>query len=400
MTPPRTSLALFTFVTLASLLASPSPSLCADCEEVALPGDVDGWVRHADCLRERGDPRAALAAYGRAKDLELQCSQPLRYGMGLAFEDLERGEEAHAAFLGVRECGLVDADLLYHLGIARELDYRYDEALVYFRKALELDAGDNRVQRNIGFVLTQQDHHEEAIPYLLEAIRLDLNDHKAWHNLGVTYSVIEDGIREELRQLSFQSRGGEVDPNDPVEQRLQELNRKLKGFDWFGEALKALREAVRLEPALPRYWYTLGTVLKDRREHLPEAVEALSEAVSLKPDYYEALRNLTIYQGRLGRHAEAHATGLRLAGVAGPEDMWLEVHLADLEAKLGDWASAERRYRRALAAGDDDVNAHMGLAIVCRHLSRQEESDLHLRRAIELRPDLKRLFEHAVENAP
>jgi len=400
MTPQRALAAMVVFFTLAIQLASAESSLPTNCGEAAPSTDADDWIRHADCLRQAGDPRAALAVYERAGKLESQCSRSRHYGMGLAYEDLDLGEEAHAAFLEAQKCGRLDADLLYHLGIAREIDNRYDEALVYFRRASELDAGDNRIQRNIGFVLTRQGHDEDAIPFFLEAIHLDQNDHKAWHNLGVTYSVVEEGIREELRGLSLESREGTVETDNPIEQRIQGLNRKLKAFDWFDEAVKALRESVRLEPRQPLYWYTLGTTLKDRRELLPEAVDALSEAVSLKPDYYEALRNLTINQERLGRFEEAHATGLHLARVAGPGDIWLEVHLADLETKLGDWATAEKRYQRALAAGEANVDAHMGLAIVYRHLSRKDASDAHLRRAIELRPDLKRLFEHAVESAP
>jgi len=400
MTPPRLCAGFVALLALTIPMTSTGPFAVSGCAEVVPPGDMDDWIWKADCLREAGDPQAALAAYATASRMSSRCSRPLRYGMGLSYEDLDLGEEAHAAFLEVGECGKLDADLLYHLGIAREIDARYDEAIVYFRRAALLDPGDNRVQRNIGFVLTQQGHHEEATPYFLKAIRLDQNDHKAWLNLGVTYSEIEQGIRNELRQLALQSREGPVDPDDPAEKRLQELTRKLKSFDWFGESVKALREAVRLEPRQPVYWYTLGTTLKDKREFLSEAVDALSEAVSFKPDYYDALRNLTINQGRLGRYREAHATGLLLAGVAGPGDIWMEVHLADLETKLGDWASAEKRYLQALAAGEANVDAHIGLAITYRHLSRQAESEAHLRRAIELRPDLRHPFEHAVESAP
>lgn len=362
------------------------------------PKDASGWALRGDCLRSQDQPGLAVDAYLEALRLEPEGFRILFYGLGLAYEDLDRGNLALLAFEQAEAQGGADADLHYHIGIAHEIRLDYDSALARFRQAVALRPDDNRAQRNIGFVLINQGNPEEAIPFLQAAIRIDRNDHKAWVNLGLAYIDTQEALRNDLKALGPIQAGPE-EPDDPKVQARERLVEQLHGTDWFGKSIEALREAVDLAPSEPVYWYNLGTTLSERRRDR-EAIEALTRAVELEPDYYKALRNLTLAQQRVKDFQESYDTGLRILELAeGNDGPWLEVHLAGLERELGKPEAAEKRYRAVLVLDPDNVSVHLGLAILYQKQGRFRDSQDHLDRAIELRPDMKFVYEHAVQQS-
>ena len=117
-----------------------------------------------------------------------------------------------------------------------------------------------------------------------------------------------------------------------------------------------------------------------------EAAASYRQALTLRPDYVEALSNLGGVLVRLGRGEEAAAT-CRRALALDPKHAEAHNNLGSAERELGDAASAAASFRAALALEPAHAEAHLNLGTVV-----QEEGDLaaaeaSYRRALAARPD-------------
>lgn len=72
-----------------------------------------------------------------------------------------------------------------------------------------------------------------------------------------------------------------------------------------GDALRAFRQAMKMNPRDPGAWNSLGVVLV-RRGNLSGGVEALRQALNVDATYPPAHRNLGIALERQGRSREAY----------------------------------------------------------------------------------------------
>jgi tetratricopeptide (TPR) repeat protein len=217
--------------------------------------------------------------------------------------------------------------------------------------------------------------------------------------LGLAHAAIYDRVAGELYDLAPLMPAGEVDPDDPLEKRAAELRAKLAEKDWRSEALAFFREAVRMDPAEAKYWYNLGTTLKQYRpQETREAVAALQKAVELDGTYYPALRNLALSLRREGWLREAREVCLQLQKVAPPDDAAIPSMLADIAFDDGDLADAERHYLRELELDADSLHAHLGLAALYRRQGDLERSLEHTDKAIALEPEHERIIRQSIES--
>lgn len=265
-----------------------------------------------------------------------------------------------------------------------------DEALEGYRAVLEIEPENVMAHRGAGFALIELGRPEESLPDLREAIRIDPEAHRAWENLGLAYAAIYDRIVENLKRISLRPGGMPSEP-DPVWRRAQDLNAKLNSFDYRAEAIAAMREAVRLEPSEPKYWYNLGTTLQQyRRSDSAAVTEALLRAVELDASYYPALRNLVEALEAQRLFKDAWDLCLRIERTSGDKDVWLQLHLAGLAKELGDLAETERRLNLVLELGGEAWVVHLELAKVFMRRHDDERARRHLEEAIRLRPDNER----------
>lgn len=203
------------------------------------------------------------------------------------------------------------------------------------------------------------------------------------------------------------------------------------------EALDALREAVRLDPAyaparleladvllatgeveqsrglyealtrenpgLVQATYGLGRSLSELRQHAA-AVEQLARAIELSPDYASAHYALGLAYRELGDDVAAlrHvAESERAAGSAPPLDdpLMLEVHAIrtdprSLEVRAsrlqreGRLPEAIELYQQALAVDPDLEQAHVNLISLYSRTGRPEEAERHYRHAMRLNPNI------------
>ncbi|MXW01656.1 MAG: tetratricopeptide repeat protein [Holophagales bacterium] len=168
----------------------------------------------AERLRGQQRPGEALALYREALDLDSRFA-PAIAGMGVAFFELERYEEAietmERALVLVPE--LPEASSLHRLtGRALQELGRLEEAAEQFVRTLELDPRDTEALDRLAFLRFNAGRYEEALEYYRALVYVNPTDATAHSNLGVALLNLErhaDAVRSLERSL-------ELDPGQAV----------------------------------------------------------------------------------------------------------------------------------------------------------------------------------------
>src|SRR5207249_7268237 len=124
-------------------------------------------------------------------------------------------------------------------------------AMTAFRGCISHDPRNKWAHMYLGLCLAQTGQDDAAIVELKNALNSDYNFVEARNNLGVEYQKVG--------------------------------NRR--------EAEKAFIECIKINPRYPFAYHQLGQILQDKGD-LAHAIEAYDTAARLKPDYYEAVRDL------------------------------------------------------------------------------------------------------------
>ena len=160
----------------------------------------------------------------------------------------------------------------------------------------------------------------------------------------------------------------------------------------YAEGIPYCLESIRLNPDYGMAYYWVGQGLSGLMRH-EEAIPYYQKAVSLlrggtKPaplldlvyfDMSEAMRVT-------GRQAEARAA-LEDAVALNPKHAPSLNNLANYEMNAGNYASAEKYYRRAIDADPGFAGAHGGLANALAMQGRDAEARKHYEAALRLMPD-------------
>lgn len=130
---------------------------------------------------------------------------------------------------------------------------RFPGALAAFEKATELEPQLYQAWYSRGLVLAAMGRNRDAVAAYDRALAIQPRFHLAWRN----------------RALAFSN-----------------LGRDRQALDNFGEALE-------LEPNSYITWYLQGNFLKDRLQDYENALAAYNRAISLEPNFPEAIQNRT-----------------------------------------------------------------------------------------------------------
>ncbi len=184
-------------------------------------------------------------------------------------------------------------------------------------------------------------------------IRQAPGDFNALHMLGLIrarqerFKEAEDLIRRALlygRSAEALSNHGNV---------LSQLGRH-------DEAIRQLTQASLLNAQSPENHFNLANALV-KAENLPAAARAFATAISLKPDFVDALQNYADALRELGRPKEALGL-LRRAVVLRPDDAQLHIALGVVLQELGEFDEAKKEMAKALQYDPSALAAYYHLA--------------------------------------
>lgn len=147
--------------------------------------------------------------------------------------------------------------------------------------------------------LASEGMHEEAIACLRKGLLLDPRNGILWFNLALSYHAL--GRRDEAREAllkAVKDKPLDADILDTLGVVLHEL-----GEDSASE--ECYRHALEIAPGNGRIWNNYG-VLQFSQERFPEACTSFEKAITLIPDFYDALYNLRDTYEELGRLEDMH----------------------------------------------------------------------------------------------
>ena len=210
-------------------------------------------VLHGEILRAEGRPGEAVEALSRAIAHGIDTAE-VHVNLGLALEDMHRGDEAEAALQAAnRAASGGDAAACFHLGNRYRDQGRKDLAEQFYGQALRLRPDFAEAYNNLGLLLQERGEAERAAACFSEALATDPMLDAAHTNRGS--ALLKQG--------------------------------------WMDGAIDSFKRALEINPASAEAWNNLGNVYF-RLHRLDEAETAYLESIRLKPDYAEADLNLGI----------------------------------------------------------------------------------------------------------
>jgi protein O-GlcNAc transferase len=153
-----------------------------------------------------------------------------------------------------------------------------------------------------------------------------------------------------------------------------------------GEAEVIYRKVLSADAQNPDAWHLLGLIAHQVGRN-DAAIELVSRAIGLKPDFGQAHHTLGNVMRQLGRNAEAlphlqAATQLLPASADAPNDLGTALY------ELGRVRAAAAAYSSAIRVKPDFAPAHNNLASAQRDMGQLDDALASYRRALELNPRL------------
>jgi eukaryotic-like serine/threonine-protein kinase len=259
---------------------------------------------------------------------------------------------------------------------------QYDAASDELRRALELQPSSDDVHRTLGVVLAAQGKPDDAARELNEAIRIRPNHWINQYELGRFYWRIR---RLNNAAVALQ-RALELRPNDS--RLVGTLGAVYATMGDDARALEKFEQANRLAPSSVGF-ANIGTVYY-RLGRFDDAVKAWREAIRLNPKYELAHYNLADGYARVGRTADANRE-MRIA-----RDLWLAAlrvnerdartmaRIAVCEAKLDMRTLADSHAAQAVALAPQDPEVQYKRAVVDALAGRRADAFNALKRAVEI----------------
>ena len=160
----------------------------------------------------------------------------------------------------------------------------------------------------------------------------------------------------------------------------------LAGGDRAG-ALAELQRLAKDTPTDPTAWHLIGRIHASEKRY-GEAVKALTEALRIKPDFLPALVDRADVYAAAGEDRKAAADYEQVLKRQ-PDDAVSRVKLGMIYQRLGDTGKAEASYRAALKTNPDLPPAANNLAMIELRKGRNLDEALSLsRKAVALAPEV------------
>ncbi len=360
----------------------------------------------------RKDWNRAAESYQKALRADARHVEA-NYGLGLAYMNLRRADEALAAFANViaaqpnpraREAlvstGAVHfalqqykeaADALeqatalgdigptghYFLGKAYLQSGRDDKALDSLRRATGDPQYGPDANLSVGLVLLKQNRARDAVAPLEQAVRAGAQPAAVAQMLLGNAYLAADRPEDALTAL----RG--ADPNQFYTQL--GLGFAHSALYHEEEAVAALNAAQRLQPTAPEAFIGLGNVYT-RMLRYREADDAFARALALKSDSAEALMGRAVLHYYQGQYPLLVETARRAAQVA-PQNAGAQTLLGAALATTGDMAGGLRAAREAARLEPENYWPHHVLGFILVRQDKASEALTEARAAARIKPN-------------
>ena len=217
----------------------------------------------------------------------------------------------------------------------------------------------------------------------------------------------EKELLEKIAALEKENRmsGKSEQKSANLKNEFQAASRGLTAVDWFyksvalggdekftdpGKAIEYLSEAIRLKPDFMEAYNNRGVACKDLGQY-QRAIQDYDTAIRLKPDHVYAYNNRGVAYAALGQHQRAiqdYDTAIRLK----PDYAMAYNNRGYAYADLGQHQRAIQDYDTAIRLKPDYVNAYTKRGDACKDLGRHQRAIQDYDTAIRLKPDFMEAY--------
>lgn len=260
---------------------------------------AEAYLGQGDALRELEDYQAALQAYTKARDRNQQLAR-VHFGLGVCHKELGQYDLAVNDFSNAVDIDRRDPEIMAEFGKLYLDVGNPSSALKTLESAVELDDTNAEAYRDLGWAHTQLGQTDEAVVQLEKSIELDPEDHETHFrlaNLRIYLKEYPEAIESLGNTIKYYEPEEPSDPNDFINGYLIRADTRMKlagEEDTTPEEREKLFEQVLEDTTfvLDEYpdrdaevgnaLYFQGTAMRMLMRY-GEAIKALTEAIQLAP---------------------------------------------------------------------------------------------------------------------
>ncbi|KAM9671744.1 protein O-mannosyl-transferase TMTC1 isoform 1-T1 [Trichechus inunguis] len=363
------------------------------------------YPHHASALNNLGtltrDTAEAKMYYQRALQLNPQHNRAL-FNLGNLLKSQEKKEEAILLLKNSIKYGPEFADAYSSLASLLAEQERYKEAEEVYQAGIKNCPDSSDLHNNYGVFLVDTGSPEKAVAHYQQAIKLSPSHHVAMVNLGRLYrSLGENSVAEEWYKRALQvARKAEI---------LSPLGALYYNTNRYEEALQIYREAAALQPSQRELRLALAQVLAvmgqmkeaekmtnhivseetgclecyrllsaiySKQEHHHKALNAIDQALQLKPKDPKVISELFFTKGNqlreqnlLDKAFESYKAAVEL----NPDQAQAWMNMGGIQHIKGNYVSARAYYEKALQLVPDSKLLKENLAKLDRLEKRLQE---------------------------
>lgn len=206
---------------------------------------------------------------------------------------IESGEytEALRELFEARRLNPDDPRIHYHLGVSYYARGRRGDAFSSFSRAVELRPDYSEAHNYLGLIRFEEENYPAAVAYFHKALENVLYDTPEFPLFNIGRAFREQGAQDTA--LSYFEDAARVRPNRILPLVLMNMGTLLLAMDRPDDALRHLRESVRLAPFVADFRYALGKAFL-AKGMTEEAVAEFRQTINLAPDSQAAAGARTI----------------------------------------------------------------------------------------------------------
>lgn len=210
---------------------------------------------------------------------------------GIASIESGQFTEALRELFEARRLNPDDPRIHYHLGVSYYARGLRGDAFSAFSRAVELRPDYSEAHNYLGLIRFEEKNYPEAIGYFQKALTNVLYDTPEFSLFNIGRSFREQGAKD--KALSYFEDAARVRPNRILPLVLMNMGTLLLAMDRPDDALRHLRESVRLAPFVADFRYALGEAFL-AKGMTEEAVGEFRQAIDLAPESQAAAKARTI----------------------------------------------------------------------------------------------------------
>jgi tetratricopeptide (TPR) repeat protein len=312
-------------------------------------------------MRQKGDSAAAIDLFRRAIAISGRIAS-YHGNLGNAYFETAKFEEAARCYR--RALALEPGSALAHfgLGVALMAQKAYAAAITELEAAAKIRPDHADTHLNLGIALSELGRIDEAIAHYQRAVALNPNYAVNHVKLGVALRA-----KGELeRAYAHLARAVELDPAEAY----YEFGNTCFAPGRLDEAVRALRQALTVRPERIDALDTLGKVLLELDEY-DEAIGCYERMLALAPQSalpYRGLGQALLLQGRFAEARAAFTKALERE----PENGGHYARIGRSYWSEGRFEEAIVWHEKALARQPDNAEAHYALAMMRSARDRKE----------------------------